>query len=126
MSELLNSFTRLYPDLQSVWGRIVQSGTGTTVALASLSGTVDFDQPQVSLVRNGTGDYTVSVANISGLVGLSSATVSTTGVGFVVAAAAVTFSSGTGSAQFLTYSTAGTAAADCTINFRIDFYGGTA
>ncbi len=124
MSDLQNSWTRLYPGLDAVFGRIVQSGTGTTVALGSLSGDTIVDQPNVSLVQNSAGNYTVTVQNFLGPNGvcLGAAWISTTGTGtFTVYAGPGTYSGNAASLTFYTFN-ASAVATDCTMNFQLLAY----
>jgi hypothetical protein len=82
--ELQNSLTRLLPNVGFISGTITTPNPVTaTPTLTNLSGTVDFDQTAVSVVRNSAGNYTLSVSNFNPLAGsgvaIGFATCSTTG-----------------------------------------------
>ena len=68
MGELLNSLTRLYPNMQMVIGRVTYSAG--VPSLASLSGDDDGDQDQVTIADTAAGGATISVANFKGPAGV--------------------------------------------------------
>ena len=88
--EALNNLRRLAPNMLFVSGQGLQStasGASSTVTLKNLSGDVDTDQTQVSIVRNSIGNYSISVENamVTGTTNaIAIACACTTGVGYLV------------------------------------------
>lgn len=95
--ELLNSLTSILPNVGCVLGTV--SVSGGTPTLSQLSGT-GFEQSAVSITDNGTGDFTISVANFRGpqgyLVGLATGTT----ISNMVSCTAQSYTASTDTANF--------------------------
>lgn len=121
--EALNNLARLAPNMLTVFGRVRQSvPAGATVSLVQLSGNVDTDQTQVSIVRNSVGNYTITIANamVTGTTNaICLACASTTGLGYLVWVEDPTVS--TNSLSFVVQ-TSSVGANDCSFNFMVQAY----
>ena len=96
--ELLNSLAKIYPTLQVVIGTVAV--TGGTPSLSQLSGEADFDQTQVSIADNGTGDFTITVSNFRGQQGYLAGLATGTTISNMVSCTAQSYTAGTDDANF--------------------------
>ena len=123
--EALNNLRRLAPNMLFVSGQGLQStasGASSTVTLKNLSGDVDSDQTQVTIVRNSIGNYSISVENamVTGTTNaVAVACACTTGIWYLAWT-----NEPTASSNKLTFvvQTTTTNAADCGFNFILVAY----
>ena len=124
MSDALNSASRIFPVMQVIFGSAVQSATdSTSLSLSNLTGSVDFDQTQISITRNSIGNYSLVVTNFGNITGsgkaVSFVNAATTGLGYQCWPNAATYSNYT--ATFIVQTNT-TNLADCGFNFQLYAY----
>ena len=95
--EVNNSLTSILPNVGCVIGTILD--TSGTPTLSQLSGS-GFEQGAVSIVDNGTGDYTVSVTNFRGPQGYLLALANAVTISLSVAVTAASYTASTDTANF--------------------------
>lgn len=116
MSDLNNSAPRILADALFVAGTVLL--TVSEPSLSQLSGNTLADQPDVTIVDNGTGDFTITVQNFMGPNGYAIGIGTPTTISNMVSCTAQTYSGNAASFTFKVEDDASTAT-DAGFNFLL-------